>query len=179
MYCINSESVSPAHASLFCALHLRVCGRISSSSLKYHNLNPEYIHDRLKSLGKSYELVVLLVLVDVVGVGRLGAIANIQTVNSLKVCSYRKIPITPLRNWRKWLFYPKSLLYRLGGKTGFSSECDLQLADYAVRCLSSHCACYGTQCNKILLLRTVFVGFSWLLIPWKLTDGAGISFKEL
>ncbi|XP_055357701.1 DNA excision repair protein ERCC-1-like [Paramacrobiotus metropolitanus] len=34
-------------------------------SLKYHNLNPEYIHDRLKALGRSYELQILLVLVDV------------------------------------------------------------------------------------------------------------------
>lgn len=33
-------------------------------SLKYHNLKPDYIHERLKLLGKSYELRVLLVLVD-------------------------------------------------------------------------------------------------------------------
>lgn len=32
-------------------------------SLKYHNLNPDYIHDRLKLLGKMYELRVLLVQV--------------------------------------------------------------------------------------------------------------------
>ncbi|XP_073444396.1 DNA excision repair protein ERCC-1 [Dendrobates tinctorius] len=34
-------------------------------SLRYHNLNPEYIHTRLRSLGQSYALRVLLVLVDV------------------------------------------------------------------------------------------------------------------
>ncbi|KAG8200827.1 hypothetical protein JTE90_006406 [Oedothorax gibbosus] len=34
-------------------------------SLRYHNLFPNYIHDRLKALGKSYNLRVLLVLVDV------------------------------------------------------------------------------------------------------------------
>lgn len=34
-------------------------------SLKYHNLNPDYIHERLKKLGKMYELRVLLVLVFV------------------------------------------------------------------------------------------------------------------
>uniref|UniRef100_A0A336M8L9 DNA excision repair protein ERCC-1 n=1 Tax=Culicoides sonorensis TaxID=179676 RepID=A0A336M8L9_CULSO len=34
-------------------------------SLKYHNLNPDYIHQRLKSLGKIYELRVLLVQVDI------------------------------------------------------------------------------------------------------------------
>ncbi|GFW53829.1 DNA excision repair protein ERCC-1 [Trichonephila clavipes] len=34
-------------------------------SLRYHNLNPEYIHKRLKVLGKSYSLRVLLVQVDV------------------------------------------------------------------------------------------------------------------
>ncbi|XP_037030193.1 DNA excision repair protein ERCC-1 [Bradysia coprophila] len=33
-------------------------------SLKYHNLNPDYIHNRLKSLGKMFELRVLLVQVD-------------------------------------------------------------------------------------------------------------------
>ncbi|KAM9324950.1 DNA excision repair protein ERCC-1 [Gastrophryne carolinensis] len=39
-----------------CALYL---------SLRYHNLNPEYIHTRLKSLGQAYALRVLLVQVDV------------------------------------------------------------------------------------------------------------------
>ncbi|XP_018612948.2 DNA excision repair protein ERCC-1 [Scleropages formosus] len=34
-------------------------------SLRYHNLNPNYIHDRLKQLGQSYTLRVLLVQVDV------------------------------------------------------------------------------------------------------------------
>lgn len=33
-------------------------------SLKYHNLNPDYICQRLKGLGKMYELRVLLVQVD-------------------------------------------------------------------------------------------------------------------
>lgn len=32
-------------------------------SLRYHNLNPDYIHERLKLLGKMYELRILLVLV--------------------------------------------------------------------------------------------------------------------
>ncbi|KAL4657026.1 DNA excision repair protein ERCC-1 [Arapaima gigas] len=34
-------------------------------SLRYHNLNPNYIHDRLRQLGQSYTLRVLLVQVDV------------------------------------------------------------------------------------------------------------------
>lgn len=34
-------------------------------SLRYHQLNPDYIHDRLKALGPSYNLRVLLVQVDV------------------------------------------------------------------------------------------------------------------
>ncbi|XP_040003660.1 DNA excision repair protein ERCC-1 [Xiphias gladius] len=34
-------------------------------SLRYHNLNPDYIHDRLKQLGKTFTLRVLLVQVDV------------------------------------------------------------------------------------------------------------------
>lgn len=34
-------------------------------SLRYHNLNPDYIHERLKLLGKMYELRVLLVQVRV------------------------------------------------------------------------------------------------------------------
>ncbi|KAG2456699.1 ERCC1 protein, partial [Polypterus senegalus] len=36
------------------------------NSLRYHNLNPNYIHDRLKQLGKAFTLRVLLVQVDVV-----------------------------------------------------------------------------------------------------------------
>uniref|UniRef100_A0A3Q0RP85 DNA excision repair protein ERCC-1 n=1 Tax=Amphilophus citrinellus TaxID=61819 RepID=A0A3Q0RP85_AMPCI len=35
-------------------------------SLRYHNLNPNYIHDRLKQLGHTFTLRVLLVQVDVV-----------------------------------------------------------------------------------------------------------------
>ncbi|KAL0985523.1 hypothetical protein UPYG_G00158000 [Umbra pygmaea] len=34
-------------------------------SLRYHNLNPNYIHDRLKQLGQTFSLRVLLVQVDV------------------------------------------------------------------------------------------------------------------
>lgn len=34
-------------------------------SLKYHNLNPDYINTRLKELGKRYELRILLVQVDI------------------------------------------------------------------------------------------------------------------
>ena len=34
-------------------------------SLKYHSLNPDYLHGRLKSLGKSYNLRVLIVFVDI------------------------------------------------------------------------------------------------------------------
>ncbi|XP_023026487.2 DNA excision repair protein Ercc1 [Leptinotarsa decemlineata] len=34
-------------------------------SLRYHNLNPDYIHDRLKKLGQMYQLRVLLVQVDI------------------------------------------------------------------------------------------------------------------
>lgn len=32
-------------------------------SIRYHNLNPDYIHDRLKLLGNKYDLRVLLVQV--------------------------------------------------------------------------------------------------------------------
>lgn len=34
-------------------------------SLRYHNLNPDYIHERLRLLGKMYELRVLLVQVSI------------------------------------------------------------------------------------------------------------------
>lgn len=34
-------------------------------SIRYHNLKPDYLNDRLKQLGKNYELRVLLVQVDV------------------------------------------------------------------------------------------------------------------
>lgn len=39
-----------------CALYL---------SLRYHQLNPNYIHDRLKQLGRAYDLRVMLVQVDI------------------------------------------------------------------------------------------------------------------
>lgn len=38
-------------------------------SLRYHNLHPDYIHQRLQSLGKSFALRILLVQVDVVSRG--------------------------------------------------------------------------------------------------------------
>jgi DNA repair protein Rad10 len=38
------------------------------TSLRYHCLHPNYIHERLQQLGNSYELRVLLVVVDVVSV---------------------------------------------------------------------------------------------------------------
>lgn len=34
-------------------------------SIRYHNLKPDYLHERLKEIGKNYELRVLLVHVDV------------------------------------------------------------------------------------------------------------------
>uniref|UniRef100_S4RZP7 DNA excision repair protein ERCC-1 n=1 Tax=Petromyzon marinus TaxID=7757 RepID=S4RZP7_PETMA len=34
-------------------------------SLRYHNLNPNYVHERLKQLGQAFDLRVLLVQVDV------------------------------------------------------------------------------------------------------------------
>ncbi|NWI13329.1 ERCC1 protein, partial [Crypturellus soui] len=37
-------------------------------SLRYHNLHPGYIHERLRSLGRSFALQLLLLQVDVVGV---------------------------------------------------------------------------------------------------------------
>lgn len=37
-----------------------------SFSIRYHNFNPEYIHERLKQLGNRYEVRILLVQVDVV-----------------------------------------------------------------------------------------------------------------
>ncbi|KAK2088692.1 Excision repair cross-complementation group 1 [Saguinus oedipus] len=35
------------------------------TSLRYHNLHPDYIHERLQSLGKNFALRVLLIQVDV------------------------------------------------------------------------------------------------------------------
>ncbi|XP_056648668.1 DNA excision repair protein ERCC-1 [Diorhabda sublineata] len=34
-------------------------------SIRYHNLNPDYIHERLKKLGQMYQLRVLLVQIDI------------------------------------------------------------------------------------------------------------------
>ncbi|XP_046539900.1 DNA excision repair protein ERCC-1 isoform X1 [Equus quagga] len=42
-------------------------------SLRYHNLHPDYIHQRLQTLGKSFALRVLLVQVDVVSEGHSAA----------------------------------------------------------------------------------------------------------
>lgn len=35
-------------------------------SIRYHQLNPDYIHERLKQLGNSFTVRILLVQVDVV-----------------------------------------------------------------------------------------------------------------
>ena len=35
-------------------------------SIRYHNFNPNYIHERLKQLGNRYDVRILLVQVDVV-----------------------------------------------------------------------------------------------------------------
>ena len=35
-------------------------------SLRYHQLHPDYIHHRLRLLGRSFDLRVLLVQVDIV-----------------------------------------------------------------------------------------------------------------
>ena len=37
------------------------------SSLKYHRLHPEYIAQRIDTLGSSYNLRILLILCDIVG----------------------------------------------------------------------------------------------------------------
>lgn len=37
-------------------------------SVRYHTLHPNYIHERLERLGSSFELRLLLVLVDAVSV---------------------------------------------------------------------------------------------------------------
>lgn len=43
---------------------------LAPTSLRYHNLHPDYIHGRLQSLGKNFALRVLLIQVDVVSRGR-------------------------------------------------------------------------------------------------------------
>jgi len=43
---------------------LGTCGLFLS--LRYHKLNPNDIHDRLKQLGRSYNLRILLVQVDII-----------------------------------------------------------------------------------------------------------------
>lgn len=50
------------------------CPLPASTSLRYHNLHPDYIHERLQSLGKNFALRVLLVQVDVVS--RAAALAS-------------------------------------------------------------------------------------------------------
>ena len=37
-----------------------------NSSLRYHRLHPEYVHQRIQKLGHSYTLRILLVMCDVV-----------------------------------------------------------------------------------------------------------------
>ncbi|XP_028406647.1 DNA excision repair protein ERCC-1-like [Dendronephthya gigantea] len=41
----------------------RICALFLS--IRYHNFNPEYIHERLKQLGKRYDVRILLVQVDI------------------------------------------------------------------------------------------------------------------
>ena len=46
--------------------HLPLPSCVLYYSLRYHNLNPKYIHERLKQLGYSFDLRVLLAQVDIV-----------------------------------------------------------------------------------------------------------------
>ncbi|KAE8591598.1 hypothetical protein XENTR_v10018509 [Xenopus tropicalis] len=52
-------------------------------SLRYHNLNPEYIHLRLRSLGQSFALRVLLVQVDVMA----ECLTTVKYVNKTDSCT--------------------------------------------------------------------------------------------
>lgn len=52
-----------------CALYL---------SLRYHQLFPNYIHGRLRSLGRAFDLRLLLVLVDVVSLFFRACLVNIS-----------------------------------------------------------------------------------------------------
>lgn len=62
-------------------------------SLRYHQLNPDYIHGRLKDLGKRYELRVLLVLVDT----KVGLIWIVQVHSALCWCSLHIVGICGLQ----------------------------------------------------------------------------------
>ncbi len=59
----------------------RVCNALVSLflhdySVRYHSLNPNYIHERLKQLGQSFTLRVLLVQVDVVSLCQSHSLIN-------------------------------------------------------------------------------------------------------
>lgn len=61
-------------------------------SLRYHNLNPNYIHERLKQLGNSFTLRVLLVQVDVVSTS-----VFVLKIH-LKICKSKSLLIYVLKN---------------------------------------------------------------------------------
>ena len=65
------------------------------NSVRYHSLHPNYIHDRLKSLGKQYQLRVLLVLVDTVssvvyvyGIAHIGITNTVTLINTTFSCEF-------------------------------------------------------------------------------------------
>ena len=56
-------------------------GLRSFSSLKYHRLHPEYIAQRIDSLGTSYNLRILLILCDIVSSLRRGLYLSESSVD--------------------------------------------------------------------------------------------------
>ena len=59
--CTSASPVAPCRTYVF-SYCMCVC------SVRYHTLHPNYIHERLERLGSSFELRLLLVLVDAVSV---------------------------------------------------------------------------------------------------------------
>ncbi|VDO01671.1 unnamed protein product [Rodentolepis nana] len=61
-------------------------------SLRYHNLNPGYIFERLQKLTSAYKLIVLIVLVDVLRQSPVRVLACFQPVTS----AHARLDVNPI-----------------------------------------------------------------------------------
>ncbi|XP_066917358.1 uncharacterized protein [Clytia hemisphaerica] len=81
--------------------------------MRYHSLNPDYIHERLKKLGNMYDLRVLLVQVDVVnskpGLKELGRIAMYSNLTMILAWTFEEAG-RYLETYKSYEFKPPDII---------------------------------------------------------------------
>ncbi|CAH2321382.1 DNA excision repair ERCC-1 isoform X3 [Pelobates cultripes] len=119
-------------------------------SLRYHNLNPEYIHSRLRSLGQCFALRVLMVQVDVVSLISMKTIFLSEVKRLHYTCLYSSLFLI--------LFFQKDPHFSLKelAKICILSDCTLILSwspEEAARYLETY-KCYEQKPADVLKEKT-------------------------